>query len=34
VGRFFFQSPEVGHKLGRQPEFLVTGHCKLHLGYK
>ncbi len=25
VGRFFFQSPEVGHKLGRQPEFVVTG---------
>ncbi len=25
VGRFFFQSPEVGHKLGRQPEFVSTG---------
>jgi hypothetical protein len=25
VGRFFFQSPEVGHKLGCQPEFVVTG---------
>jgi len=25
VGRFFFQSPEVGHKLGRQPEFVATG---------
>ncbi len=25
VGRFFFQSPEVCQKLGRQPEFLATG---------
>jgi hypothetical protein len=25
VGRFFFQSPEVCQKLGRQPEFLSTG---------
>ncbi len=25
MGRFFFQSPEVGHKLGRQPEFVDTG---------
>jgi hypothetical protein len=25
VGRFFFQSPEVCQKLGRQPEFLTTG---------
>ncbi len=25
VGRFFFQSPEVVHKLGCQPEFVATG---------
>ncbi len=25
VGRFFFQSPEVCQKLGRQAEFLATG---------
>jgi hypothetical protein len=25
VGRFFFQSPEVDHKLGRHPEFVTTG---------
>jgi hypothetical protein len=28
VGRFFFQSPEVGHKLGCQPEFVATGDLK------
>ncbi len=34
VGRFFFQSPEVCQKLGRQPEFLATGDFLLHLMHR